>query len=272
MSTEIQKYNGQSLIEKVGQRYGVEAGKFMTCLKETAFKGASNEQLMALLIVADQYQLNPFTKEIYAFPDKGGGIVPVVGVDGWCRIINSNEQFDGMEFEQDAESCTCRIYRKDRNHPTEATEYLSECKRKTQPWESHPRRMLRHKAMIQCARMAFGYSGIKDPDEAERIIEVTGMDRTPVAMPIPRKVKAIEPPIEIEPDVNENEAGEPQECPENEQQQSNDNADIIAKISEAQKYKGLTFKKLLKAENLTDADWPLAPRETLAKILSGMEV
>jgi hypothetical protein len=31
--------------------------------------------------------------------------------------------------------------------------------------------MLRHKAMIQCARIAFGYGGIYDHDEAERIME-----------------------------------------------------------------------------------------------------
>jgi hypothetical protein len=31
--------------------------------------------------------------------------------------------------------------------------------------------MLRHKAMIQCARIAFGFGGIFDQDEAERIVE-----------------------------------------------------------------------------------------------------
>ncbi len=39
------------------------------------------------------------------------------------------------------------------------------------PWQTHPKRFLRHKAMIQCARMAFGYCGIYDQDEAERITE-----------------------------------------------------------------------------------------------------
>lgn len=139
-------------------------------LKATAFKGnATDAQFNVLMIVATQYGLNPFTKEIYAFPDKNNGITPVVGVDGWARIINSHPQFDGMEFTSDAESCTCKIYRKDRNHPTTVTEYLEECKRNTQPWNSHPRRMLRHKAMIQAARLAFGFGGIYDEDEAERI-------------------------------------------------------------------------------------------------------
>lgn len=142
-------------------------------LKATAFKGqVSDAQMIALLAVANQYGLNPWTKEIYAFPDKNNGIVPVVGVDGWSRIINSHPQFDGMDFDQDDESCTCRMYRKDRKHAISTTEYFSECKRDTGPWRSHPKRMLRHKAMIQCARLAFGYVGIYDQDEAERIVEI----------------------------------------------------------------------------------------------------
>lgn len=141
-------------------------------LKATAFKGqVSDAQMTALMVVANQYGLNPWVKEIYAFPDRQNGIVPVVGVDGWARIINTHPQFDGMDFEQDSESCTCTIYRKDRSRPVRVTEFMSECKRGTGPWQSHPRRMLRHKAMIQCARLAFGYGGIYDQDEAERIVE-----------------------------------------------------------------------------------------------------
>jgi phage recombination protein Bet len=160
-----------------------ESNELVTVLKNTAFKGdVSDAQMSALLIVANQYGLNPWTREIYAFPDKSNGIVPVVGVDGWSRIINTHPQFDGMDFKQDDESCTCIIYRKDRNHPISCTEYMSECFRPAftnkygtevkGPWQSHPKRMLRHKAMIQCARLAFGYTGIFDQDEAERIVEV----------------------------------------------------------------------------------------------------
>lgn len=160
-------------VSKLANMFDIpESGDLVQVLKATAFKGQVNDaQMSALLIVANQYGLNPWTKEIYAFPDQNNGIVPVVGVDGWSRIINSNPQFDGMDFEQDEESCTCIIYRKDRNHPIRVTEYLSECKRAVKPWQSHPKRMLRHKAMIQCSRLAFGYVGIYDQDEAERIVE-----------------------------------------------------------------------------------------------------
>lgn len=150
-----------------------DPGALVAVLKATAFKGqVSDAQMTALLVVANQYGLNPWTKEIYAFPDKNNGIVPVVGVDGWSRIINSHPQFDGMDFEQDAESCTCSIFRKDRSRPVRVTEYMAECKREgVGPWRSHPRRMLRHKAMIQCARLAFGFVGIYEQDEAERIVD-----------------------------------------------------------------------------------------------------
>ena len=161
--------SNQLMVQMAG-RFNVPESQMLQTLKATAFKGnVSDAQMTALLIVANQYGLNPWTKEIYAFPDKGG-IVPVVGVDGWSRIINENPQFDGMDFEQDEQSCTCRIYRKDRSHPVAVTEYMSECNRSTQPWKSHPKRMLRHKALIQCARLAFGYTGIFDEDEAERIV------------------------------------------------------------------------------------------------------
>lgn len=150
-----------------------DGSELASTLKATCFKSGTqvtDAQMTALLIVAQQYGLNPFTKEIYAFPDKGG-IVPVVGLDGWSRIINSRPEFDGMDFEQNAESCTCTIYRKDRSHPIKVTEWMAECKRNAGPWLSHPYRMLRHKAMIQCARLAFGFAGIYEPDEAERIAE-----------------------------------------------------------------------------------------------------
>jgi phage recombination protein Bet len=162
------------MTDKLAARFNLaEAGSdLVQTLKATAFKGpVSDAQMTALLVVAQQHGLNPWTKEIYAFPDRQNGIVPVVGVDGWARIINDHPQFDGMDFEQDGESCTCIIHRKDRAHPVKVTEWLAECRRNTGPWQSHPRRMLRHKATIQCARLAFGYGGIYDPDEAERIVE-----------------------------------------------------------------------------------------------------
>jgi phage recombination protein Bet len=137
-----------TLAEKLGM--GDDGAGLLAALKTTAFKPAkinnamvapTDGQIMALLVVATQYGLNPWLKELYAYPDKHGGIVPVVGVDGWSRIINTHSQYDGVDFEQDENGCTCTIYRKDRSHPTRITEYMVECRGSIGPWLTHPYRM-----------------------------------------------------------------------------------------------------------------------------------
>jgi len=65
----------------------------------------------------------------------------------------------------------CTIFRKDRKVATSVREYMYEAHTNQGAWLTHPRRMLRHKAMVQCARLCFGLSGIYDPDEALRIQE-----------------------------------------------------------------------------------------------------
>lgn len=166
----------KKLSEMLAERFNVDQKQFINTVKATCFAGkqVTDEQFLQFLMVTHEYNLNPFTKEIYAFPGKGGGIQPIVSIDGWLNIINSHPQFDGMEFEDKIEegrlvAVTCKMYRKDRTHPIEVTEYMSECKRETDTWKTWPARMLRHKAAIQGARYAFGFSGIYDQDEVERI-------------------------------------------------------------------------------------------------------
>lgn len=176
-----------SVILDLANRHGMEKAHFVQALKATVIPAnTSDAQFAAFCMVASQYNLNPLTKEIYAFPAKGGGIQPIVSIDGWCNIINSNPYLDGIEFDDkivDGKlvSITCKISRKDRKLPVECTEYMSECERPTDPWKKWPARMLRHKALIQCARYAFSLSGIVDQDEAERMdmVDVTPMVTDP---------------------------------------------------------------------------------------------
>ena len=117
MSKEVAVVEDMTLVQRLGQKFDIDKTVDLDkTLQATAFKTEgtiSPEQMTSLLVVANQYGLNPFTREIFAFPDKGGGIVPVVGVDGWARIINNHAQLDGIEFKEDKDSCTCIIYRKD---------------------------------------------------------------------------------------------------------------------------------------------------------------
>lgn len=175
-----------SLLAAMASKYSMEPETFKQVIKSTVMPAnATNEQMAAFLLVAHEYDLNPITKEIYAFPAKGGGITPVVGIDGWINLAQRRPEFDGMEHEWETDAkgectaCTCKIFRKDRTRPVVVTEFMVECKRPTDPWRSHPRRMLRHKATLQAIRYAFGFAGIKDEDDAE-VIYTQAIEQAPV--------------------------------------------------------------------------------------------
>lgn len=176
------------LLAYMADKYSLSEVEFSKTVRATCgLATATPEQFAAFLIVAKEYSLNPLTKEIYAFPSRGGGIVPIVSIDGWVNLVNSHGACDGFEFEMAHDdqgalvSCTCRMYRKDRKHPVTVTEYLVECIRATEPWKMQ-HRMLRHKSMIQAARYAFGFSGVYDEDEGRTIaeaVDVTPRPRVP---------------------------------------------------------------------------------------------
>jgi hypothetical protein len=83
----------------MASRLSVDPEKLHATLKATVFQKASNEEMLALVVVANEYDLNPLLKEIYAFPAKGGGIVPIVSVDGWNKMLIRQKGFDGIEFD-----------------------------------------------------------------------------------------------------------------------------------------------------------------------------
>ncbi len=202
-----------SLIQRFADRYGVAANKLLGTLKLTAFNqftAPPDEQLIPFLIVAEQHNLNPFTREIFALKARDGNAIPVVSVDGWAKIINSHPEFRGVEFQYSERSIQlpgleqevpewieCTIHRADRDVATSIREYMAEVYREPTtktgqdgksreirgPWQTHPSRFLRHKSFIQCGRLSFGFAGIFDADEAERIDEATRSTKPKVAMP-----------------------------------------------------------------------------------------
>lgn len=199
MSNALVSQEPRSVLNTMSERFGMEPDAFeatvrATCMKPQGGKEATREEFAAFLLVAKEHGLNPLTKEIYAFPAKGGGIVPVVSIDGWVNLIQSHPACDGFEFEDEHDqngnliSCTCTMYRKDRTRPVKVTEYLIECIRATDPWKMK-HRMLRHKTLIQAARYAFGFAGVYDDDEAAKIAEMK--DVTPQSAP-PAPPKQVE--------------------------------------------------------------------------------
>jgi phage recombination protein Bet len=172
---------GTSLIATMASRYSMDPVQFARTVRATAMPSGktTDEQFAAFMMVAHEYNLNPITREIFAFPGRNGGITPVVSIDGWIHLVNAHPQADGFDIayghDKDGKlvSATCQMWRKDRSHPIVVTEWLDEVYRNTDAWNGMPRRMLRHKAFKECARLAFGFAGITDEDEARdmRVVE-----------------------------------------------------------------------------------------------------
>jgi len=168
------------------ERSGMSEQSFVDALVQTSLSGMlvwTQVDLERLLLAAERHGLNPVGREVFLVPGGASPLDPavvVVGVDGWSRILNSHEQFAGMSFRESSQLqdglpqwAECTMHRWDRRVPTRVREYLTESRGSTAAWVTHPRRMLRHKAMVQCARLAFGLVGIFDADEARDVAEAT---------------------------------------------------------------------------------------------------
>lgn len=191
--------DAQDIVARSVRRSGLPYDSFVRLIIQSALSRLSiwsQADLERLLLTAERLSLDPLSNEIYALEKSAAAsqkalIIFVVGVDGWTKIINSHPAFDGMRFVESASGddelplyFECTIFRKDRKVATSVREYMYEAHTNQGAWLTHPRRMLRHKAMVQCARLCFGLSGIYDPDEALRIQETrplaTNINKSPV--------------------------------------------------------------------------------------------
>ena len=272
----------------LGERFQIEPNKLIEVLRGTVIKPtkdgrtASNEELAAFCMVANQYKLNPFTREIHAFADPQKGVVPIVGIDGWANIVNAQQGFDGCEFtdEGDAKgapvSITCAMFVKGRGHPVKVTERFAECKRNTIPWQTMPWRMLRHKAYMQAARIAFSLSGIFDEDEARDIVrhaEPTApkpIQPVRLDIPMPETVgqppeKANEIPPDLEPLPPEEEAQVPFEVP------SPEAKELIDAIRTACVGLPRRLAKACQKYGIDKDEMESAPLDGLRKVLAAVE-
>ncbi|QWD37656.1 hypothetical protein G6671_02405 [Polynucleobacter paneuropaeus] len=111
----------------------------------------------------EEHKLNPLAQEIILTQNPEHSWQIMITVDGWAKYLNGHPQFAGMALSESTECINhipkwieCSIYRKDRSMPTITREYYLEVKTEHPTWLQMPRRMLRHRALTQCARLAFG--------------------------------------------------------------------------------------------------------------------
>ena len=110
------------------------------------------------------------------FKNSEGQYQTLITIDGWMRLINQDPQFAGMTFKESSELelgiplwMECSIYRHDRILPITVKEYSAEIKAEHPLWKTMPRRLLRHRSIQQCARLAFGIHIADQPSTVEKV-------------------------------------------------------------------------------------------------------
>ena len=116
-----------------------------------------------LLTMAKGLALNPILGHIDWDHHPDHGFEVFIPIDGWIHLIHREPSFRGISFSQSTELehgipiwMECTINRADFIQPITVREYLAELKTDHPIWEQMPRRMMRHKTLQQCARLAFG--------------------------------------------------------------------------------------------------------------------
>lgn len=175
---------------------------------KTMNKGLTEQQTKQFLAVAGTFGLNPWKREVYAvtFKNKDGGteMSIVTGYETYIKRAEMNPNYDGYEIAwkggfkpgkivkhsksgdweipailPDGEvSCTCTVYRKDRNHPISEEVFFDEYNQNNSMWQSKPRTMLKKVAIVSAFRKAFPIDFGGMPYTSEELPDtMTGADK-----------------------------------------------------------------------------------------------
>jgi hypothetical protein len=117
--------------------------------------------ILTILRSMQNLHLDPLCEEIGFTQYDDGQWQVFITIEGCSKLLNQHPQFNGLVFNQAdtfidgvPEWMECTIYRKDRTVPTTVREYLTEVRGENPIWQKMPRRMLRHRALQQCVRLA----------------------------------------------------------------------------------------------------------------------
>ncbi|MDR7856331.1 phage recombination protein Bet [Tissierella sp.] len=159
-------------------------------IKNTVAKGATADELNMFMYLANQYNLDPFKKEIW-FMKFGGQTTIMTSRDGYLKYAQMNEDFEGLMsfvvregdvFEIDASEykvthkfganrgpilgAWSRCDRKGKK-PFIAYVEFNEYNKNTSIWKSYPSAMIQKVAEVFVLKRAFGINGLVTKEEID---------------------------------------------------------------------------------------------------------
>lgn len=174
----------------------------------TTHKELNDTQFKQFIAVTLAFGLNPWKNEVHpvVYKNKDGGyeLSIVTGYEVYLKRAEMNPNYDGYEIAwkggfkpgkivkhsksgdweipailPDGEvSCTCTVYRKDRNHPISEEVFYDEYNQNNSMWQSKPRTMLKKVAIVSAFRKAFPIDFGGMPYVSEELPDtMTGADK-----------------------------------------------------------------------------------------------
>jgi len=165
-------------------------------IKEVSAIGATENEFNTLVYLCQEYNLDPLKKEIY-FIKYGGKSTILTSRDGYLKIANLHEQFDGLEsdvvYQEDKlikrddgslhieygqphmvfdksklVGAYCNVFRKDRKKATAVFVNIRDYYKKGAPiWEQYVNAMILKVAEGMALKRAFAISGLVTREEIE---------------------------------------------------------------------------------------------------------
>lgn len=178
-------------IEKLGGEISTNLGILRTELYDWAKETSLPEDVLKIILnIAKRFKLNPLIGQIAWELNKDGGYEVYIPIDGWIAMMHQQASFEGLLFDQATETengvpiwMECTIYRSNLKHPITVREYYTELKTDHSSWQAIPRRVLRHKTLQQCIRLAFGINYLIDKmDRYQNNIEQRNSYTAPITI------------------------------------------------------------------------------------------
>ena len=139
-----------------------------------------DEIKFSLLYFAQKHQLDPIADEITFIKYPEANYQIFITINGWAKLMENHPQFAGLSLRESTELkndmplwMECSIYRNDRILPIVIKEYMVEIRTNHPSWQNMPRRMLRHRVIQQCAKLAFGFSVTEAANQMQGSRELT---------------------------------------------------------------------------------------------------
>ena len=159
----------QQALERTAQTLDIAQDELLLWLDQQATPMYTQLQLLR---VAHKYALDPLSDELAILNHDLLNPTVYITINGWSKLINQHPHFAGMSLRESTEQLDnipnwmeCTIYRDDRILPIVIKEYFEEVKTSHPSWQQMPRRMLRHRVIQQCARLALGISSSETKSE-----------------------------------------------------------------------------------------------------------